>query len=150
MTVRIPTISEPISEPVQAQPEVPSPTPPPNEIDVPTYQPYTLAYANSGQTPVQNMAYGDGTPRNAAWENIDSRLYRLERGQQFTRGGRVVVAVPQFKGQTIIAQSTASAPQGNTVASPATGAGQTPTQSAGATPVKIVFPQSLENMPDQI
>lgn len=49
---------------------------------------------------------------------IISRVYRLERGFPFLRAGRPVVAIPQFKGVTLVSHTTTNVPK--TFQSPAT------------------------------
>lgn len=68
----------------------------------------------------KKMAYG-GSGQVVASE----RSYRLERGHPFLRGGKMVVALPQFKALTIYSPVS-------------TNAGQLP--SSTTTPTAITYP----------
>lgn len=53
----------------------------------------------------KKMAYGgnDG--------GTDSSTYRLERGKEYTRAGKIVQAIPQFKGLYLYQQAAGSVPK---------------------------------------
>lgn len=93
--------------------------------------------------PIRLMAYGGS---NRQLKQADNRLYRLERGYPYSRMGRLVVAVNQFKGQSLYTPSTSNIPQAKTLNAPQKGVGQTPTSGSSTTPTRIHFPYKTNEL----
>lgn len=59
--------------------------------------------------PILAMAYGGNqTPTNTT--EVSTQLQNLQRGQKTLRRGRVIVSAPQFRGQSVVSQTTANNP----------------------------------------